>query len=95
MADIRKGDVLEFADGHAEVLHVVANNEGGLDISLRYAEDKKDLSRTVYRKGGPDEREDDEAFEEPADDLRAAGAFEPQPQLPSEEDEAVEDDEDE
>lgn len=79
MADVRKGDVLEVAGGHAEVLQVVANNEGGLDITLRYAEDKADLSRTVYRKGGPDEREDDEDFEEPVDALREAGAFDALP----------------
>jgi hypothetical protein len=59
MADIRKGDMLDMAGGTAEVLSVVANNEGGLDVSLRYAASKEELSRTVYRKGGPDEREED------------------------------------
>lgn len=70
--DIRKGDVLRFKGGHAEVLAVVANNEGGLDLTLRYHENKHELSRTVYRKGGPDEREDDEPFEEPVDERNAA-----------------------
>lgn len=66
--DIRKGDIVNLHGGKAEVLSVVANNEGGLDIVLRYAEKKKDLSRTVLRKGGPDEREDDDLFDEDDDE---------------------------
>lgn len=57
--DIRKGDIVNLHGGKAEVMSVVANNEGGLDIVLRYAEKMKDLSRTVLRKGGPDERKED------------------------------------
>lgn len=59
MADIRKGDVLDFAGGTAEVQSVVANNEGGLDVTLRYADSRDELSRNVLRKGGPDERDED------------------------------------
>jgi NMD protein affecting ribosome stability and mRNA decay len=57
--DIRKGDIVNLHGGKAEVLSVVANNEGGLDIVLRYAETRKELSRTVLRRGGPDERKED------------------------------------
>ena len=57
--DIRKGDIVNLHGGKAEVMSVVANNEGGLDIVLRYAESMKELSRTVLRKGGPDERKED------------------------------------
>jgi len=59
MADIRKGDIFEFAGGTAEVQLVQANSEGGLDVVLRYAESREELSRNVYRKGGPDERDED------------------------------------
>lgn len=58
--EIRKGDVLHLPGGRvAEVLSSVANNEGGVDLTLRVAASRHELSRTVLRKGGPDERDED------------------------------------
>ena len=68
---IRKGDIVHLHGGDvAEVLSVVANNEGGLDAVLRIAARREKLSRTVLRKGGPDEREKDKEthFEDYEDD---------------------------
>lgn len=59
--DLRKGDLVEVAGGAAEVLSVVANNEGGYDLVLRVAASRDELSRTVLRKGGPDERDEDKS----------------------------------
>lgn len=74
MADVRKGDVLNLEMGAAEVLKVEANNEGGMDVTLRLADSRDDLSRSVLRKGGPDERDEDvdTHYEDYEDDAESA-----------------------
>jgi hypothetical protein len=57
--DIRRGDIVDFAGGTAEVLRLEANSEGGLNVSLKLAEKAEDLAPDVLRAGGPDEREGD------------------------------------
>ncbi len=47
--NIRKGDLLPLAEGVGEVLSVVANSEGGVDIVVRVAPAPEALSLTVMR----------------------------------------------